>query len=80
MTTSSTLRSAHPPRLRSTFTLSGCRHFAMTDTDLIDYEGRYEYWEAGIAWELPDPSPRHEWPRGRLAALIFDIARISTTF
>ena len=48
----------------------------MTDTDLIDYEGRYEYWEDGVAWELREPGPRHEWPCGRLAELIFDIAKM----
>ena len=48
----------------------------MTDTHLIDYEGRYEYWEAGVAWELREPSPRHEWPRSRLVELIGDIAKM----
>jgi len=48
----------------------------MTDTDSIDYEGRYEYWEAGVAWELREPSPRHEWPRSRLVELVVDIAKM----
>ena len=76
MTTSSTLRSVYRPKPRSTFALSGCRPYPMTDTNLIDYEGRYEYWEDGVAWELREPSPRHESPRSRLAQLIGDIGRI----
>ena len=48
----------------------------MTDTHLIDYEGRYEYWEAGVGWELREPSLKHEWPRGRLADLIGDIGKM----
>ena len=59
-----------------TFALSGCRPLPMTDADRIDYEGRYEYWEDGVAWELRQPSPRHEWPRGRLAELVGDIAKM----
>ena len=58
------------------FALSGCRPFPMTDADWIDCEGRYEYWEGGVAWELREPGPRHEWPRGRLAELVGDIAKI----
>ena len=76
MTASSPLQSAHRADRRSTFALSGCRPFAMTDTDLIDYEGRYEYWEAGVAWELREPSLRHEWPRSRLVELVADIAKM----
>ncbi|MDE0193811.1 MAG: Uma2 family endonuclease [Gammaproteobacteria bacterium] len=79
MSALSTLRSAHPEKLRSTFTLSGCRPFAMTDTHLIDYEGRYEYWEDGVAWELGEPSLRHEWPRSRLVEIIGDIAKMRGT-
>ena len=48
----------------------------MTSPHLIDYEGRYEYWEAGVAWELREPSLKHEWPCSRLAELIGDIAKM----
>ena len=72
----STLRSVHRTKFQGPFTLSGCRPFAMNDTRLIDYEGRYEYWEDGVAWELREPSPRHESPRGRLVQLIGDIGRM----
>ena len=76
MAASSPLRSADQAKLGPAFALSGCRPFAMTHTDSIDYEGRYEYWEAGVAWELREPSPRHEWPRGRLVELVVDIAKM----
>ena len=76
MTAFSTLRSPHRTKFRSTFALSGCRPLAMTDTHLIDYEGHYEYWEDGVAWELREPSPRHERPRSRLVELIVDIAKM----
>ena len=76
MVASSPLQSAHKHRLPSAFALSGCRPVAMTDTHLIDYEGRYEYWEAGVAWELREPGLKHEWPRSRLAELIGDIAKM----
>ena len=48
----------------------------MTSPHLIDYEGRYEYWEAGVAWELREPSLKHERPCSRLAELIGDIAKM----
>ena len=76
MTASSALRSAHLPTRAGTFALSGCRPFPMTSPHLIDYEGRYEYWEAGVAWELREPSLKHEWPCSRLAELIGDIAKM----
>ena len=76
MTALPMLRSAHRTKFPSTFALSGCRPFAMTDSHLIDYEGRYEYWEGGVAWELREPGPKHEWPRSRLVELIGDIAKM----
>ena len=76
MTAHSALRSAHLPTRAGTFALSGCRPFPMTSPHLIDYEGRYEYWEAGVAWELREPSLKHEWPCSRLAELIGDIAKM----
>ena len=50
----------------------------MTHTDRST-RGRYEYGEAGVAWELREPSPRHEWPRGRLVELVVDIAKMRGT-
>ena len=76
MTAFPTLRSAPRTEFQRPFALSGCRPFAMTDTHLIDYEGRYEYWEAGVAWELREPSLKHERPCSRLAELIGDIAKM----
>ena len=76
MTAVPTLRSAHRTKFQRPFALAGCRPLEMTDTHSIDYEGRYEYWEDGVAWELREPSPRHEWPSGRLAQLIGDIAKM----
>ena len=76
MTASSPLRSARRTKFPGTFALSGCRPFAMTDARSVDYDGRYEYWEDGVAWELREPSLRHEWPSSRLAQLIGDIAKM----
>ena len=79
MTASSPLQSAHRPKLGSTFTLSGCRPFPLSAAEIADYDGRYEYWEAGIAWELRDVSPKHERPSVRLAELVADIAKMRGT-
>ena len=46
---------------------------------MADYDGRYEYWEAGIAWEMRDVSPKHERPSVRLAELLGDIAKMRGT-
>ncbi|MDE0661758.1 MAG: Uma2 family endonuclease [Gammaproteobacteria bacterium] len=79
MTAFSTLQSAHRPKLGSTFSLSGCRPFPLSAAEMADYDGRYEYWEAGIAWELRDTSPKHERPSVRLAELVGDIAKMRGT-
>ncbi|MCY3621486.1 MAG: hypothetical protein OXH68_07220 [Gammaproteobacteria bacterium] len=79
MMASSPLQSAHRPKLGSTFTLSGCRPFPLSAAEIADYDGRYEYWEAGIAWELRDVSPKHERPSVRLAELVADIAKMRGT-
>ncbi|MDE0420190.1 MAG: Uma2 family endonuclease [Gammaproteobacteria bacterium] len=76
MTASSPLQSAPTCRLESTFALSGCRPFPLSAAEMADYDGHYEYWEAGVAWELRDTSPKHERPSARLAELIGDIAKM----
>ena len=76
MAASSTLQSARRPKLGSTFALSGCRPFPLSAADMANYDGRYEYWEAGVAWELRDVSPKHEHPSARLAELVGDIAKM----
>ena len=79
MTASTTLQSAPRPDLGSTFALSGCRPFPLSAAEMADYDGHYEYWEAGVAWELRDTSPKHEQPGGRLAELVGDIAKMRGT-
>ena len=79
MAASSPLQSAHRQKLGSAFTLSGCRPFPLSAAEMADYDGRYEYWEAGIAWELRDVSPKHERPSVRLAELVADIAKMRGT-
>ena len=76
MTASSALHPACRPDLGSTFALSGCRPFPLSAAEMDDYDGHYEYWEAGVAWELRDTSPKHERPRVRLAELTGDIAKM----
>ena len=78
-TASAAKRSADRPKLASTFTLSGCRPFPLPAAEMADYDGRYEYWEAGVGWELRDVSPKHEQPRSRLVELIGDIAKMRGT-
>lgn len=79
MTASSRLRSAPRTKLKSTFELSGCRPFRLSAAEMADYDGHYEYWEAGVAWELRDTSPKHERPSVRLAELMGDIAKMRGT-
>ena len=79
MTASSALQPACPPNLGSTFALSGCRPFRLSAAELDDYDGHYEYWEAGVAWELRSTSPPHERAGGRLAELMGDIAKMRGT-
>ena len=61
------------------YTLSGCEPVPVTGEELATYEGRYEYWEAGTAWELRDTSPVHEHPSARLVGLVQDIAKMRGT-
>ena len=79
MTASSALQPAYRPKLGNTFALSGCRPFRLSAAEMADYDGHYEYWEAGVAWELRDTSPKHEQPGGRLAELVGDIAKMRGT-
>ena len=79
MTASTAQQPAYRPNLRSTFALSGCRPFPLSAAEMADYDGRYEYWEAGVAWELRSASPKHERPGGRLAELVGDIAKMRGT-
>ena len=79
MTASRSSQSVSRPKLGSTFTLSGCRPFPLSAAEMADYDGRYEYWEAGVAWELRDVSPKHERPSVRLAELMGDIAKMRGT-
>ena len=76
MTASSAQQPAYRRKLGSTFALSGCRPFPLSAAEMADYDGRYEYWEAGVAWELPETSPKHTRPIGRLAELTGDIAKM----
>ena len=78
-TASAAKRSADRPKLASTFSLTGCQPFPLPAAEMADYDGRYEYWEAGVGWELRDVSPKHEQPRIRLVELIQDIAKMRGT-
>ena len=53
----------------------------MSQTEIANHEGRYEYWEAAteIAWVLRDVSPSHEHPSTRLVGLVQDIAKMRGT-
>ena len=79
LSTSAARPRADRPKLASNFTLSGCRPFPLPAAEMADYDGRYEYWEAGVGWELRDTSPKHEQPRSRLVELIGDIAKMRGT-
>ena len=74
MTASTTPQSANGARLGDTFALAGCRRFPLSSAEMADYDGHYEYWEAGIAWELRDTSPKHERSGKRLVKLLDGIA------
>ena len=57
----------------------GCRPIHIPRSEIADYDGRYEYWEAATetAWEVNEPtSPYHELPSQRLARLSDRIAAI----
>ena len=65
--------------LAQTFALSGCEPMPLSYTEIADYDGPYEYWEADTAWVLRDVSPIHAHPPVRLVALLQDIAKIRGT-
>ncbi|MDE0193812.1 MAG: Uma2 family endonuclease [Gammaproteobacteria bacterium] len=79
MAASLPLQSTHQRKLGSTFEFTGCKSFPLSAAEMADYDGRYEYWEAGVAWELRDVSPKHERPSARLAELVADIAKMRGT-
>ena len=57
----------------------GCRPIHIPRSEIADYDGRYEYWEARTetAWEVNEPtSPYHELPSQRLARLSDRIAAV----
>ena len=57
----------------------GCRPIHIPRSEIADYDGRYEYWEAATetAWEVNEPtSPYHELPSQRLARLSDRIAAV----
>ncbi|MYD96747.1 MAG: hypothetical protein F4X98_05095 [Gammaproteobacteria bacterium] len=58
--------------------LTGCRPVRVTRDQIVNYEGRYEYWDAEteIAWEVREPSSRHEEPCIRIVELVADIAKM----
>ena len=75
-------RLARPARSRrapkTPIALSGCRPLRMTEAEVADYDGRYEYWDAEseIAWQVRDVSRQHEEPRTRLVEVVKDIAKV----
>ena len=50
----------------------GCRPIHLSREDIIDYEGRLEFWDAELetAWVMETTSPYHESPSQILAALV----------
>ena len=57
----------------------GCRPIRIPREDIVDYEGRFEYWDADteIAWTAREPtSVYHELPGQRLARLTERIAAV----
>lgn len=57
----------------------GCRPVRIPRAEIVDYEGRFEYWDAdtGIAWTAREPtSVYHELPGQRLARLTERIAEV----
>ena len=56
----------------------GCRPIHLSREDIIDYEGRLEFWDAELetAWVMESTSPYHESPSQILAALVDRIAAV----
>lgn len=72
---------AQPPQRADgrAYEFPGCRPIHIPRSEIADYDGRYEYWEASTetAWEVNEPtSPYHELPSQRLARLSDRIAAI----
>ena len=72
---------APPPKRpdAGAYEFPGCRRIHIPRSEIADYDGRYEYWEADTetAWEVNEPtSPYHELPSQRLARLSDRIAAI----
>lgn len=68
-----------PQRADGEYEFPGCRPIHIPRSEIADYDGRYEYWEADTetAWEVNEPtSPYHELPSQRLARLSDRIAAI----
>ena len=57
---------------------SGCRPFRMTEAEIADYDGPYEYWDAktGVAWEVRDASVHHDETCTRIVEVVKDIAKM----
>lgn len=56
----------------------GCKPIPLSRSDLDNYEGRLEFWdaEAATAWVADPTSPAHEQPSHRLAGLVERIAAV----
>lgn len=63
---------------KTAISLTGCRPVRVTRDEIVDYEGRYEYWDAEteIAWEVREASWGHEEPCIRIVELVADIAKM----
>ena len=82
MSEAESLPADHPRPQRADggeYEFPGCRPIHIPRSEIADYDGRYEYWEARTetAWEVNEPtSPYHELPSQRLARLSDRIAAI----
>lgn len=80
--TASPTRQARPRRsegaAETPVALRGCRPIRMTEAEVANYDGRYEYWDARTetAWQVRDVSAHHEEPRTRLVEVVKDIAKV----
>ena len=56
----------------------GCRPIHLSRDDVVDYDGRFEFWDAELetAWVMEPTSPYHESPSQILAALVHSIAAV----
>ena len=70
-----------PPRsspATSPWQFPGCRPIHLSREDVVDYDGRFEFWDAELetAWVMEPNSPWHESPSQNLAALVDRIAAV----